>query len=234
MADCASGKLRAAPLIPLKKSSRYSKPTTAAEFIRELEADSEYQARVRDDERRRQEMWRLAVQEEQSLVRDLRAAGTNVSSLWDLVGTKAPYPKAVPVLIEHLSDFFSPKMLDGLVRALIVPEARGVAWDALEHVLLARKVELARDAPYAVGTILHALGVLATEAQLPGVLRLATDTSLGNYRIAMLKHVRVKNCSAEMADAVSRIVPDEAIALEYRKFASRLLSRSSKRLKRAS
>lgn len=61
--------------------------------------------------------------DQETLVEELRAAGVEVSSVWDLVNTEAPYPSAIPVLANHLSKPHHPRIREGIVRALAVPEA---------------------------------------------------------------------------------------------------------------
>lgn len=197
---------------------------TAAEFIRQTAADPEYQARVRGNERRNQELQKVALEEEKGIVEDLRAAGLPVTSLWDLVGTKRSYPEAIPVLLDHVVKPYSPRTLDGLVRALIVPEARARVWPVLRDVVLARKMELSSSAPYALGTMLYALGVLATPADIPAMLQLLVDEELGNYRIGMLENTPAMACPAATMEQARAFVPNKAIAREYRKFLTRLSS----------
>jgi len=50
-----------------------------------------------------------------------------ITSVWDLVNTSIPYPEAIPVLIEWLPQVSHPRVKEGIVRALTVKEARGVA-----------------------------------------------------------------------------------------------------------
>jgi hypothetical protein len=198
-------------------------PMTGAEAIRRLAADPEYQARVRDNERRNQELQKVALEEEKDITEDLRAAGLR-ASLWDLVGTKRSYPEAIPVLLDHLAKPYSARTLDGLVRALIVPEARGRAWTTLRDVVLARKTELSGSAPYALGTMLYALGVLAMPDDIPAMLQLLADEGLGNYRIGMLENTPAMTCPTSVLEQARAFVPDKAIASDYRKFLTRLSS----------
>lgn len=77
-------------------------PISAEDLFAELEDDPMYQEKLRrqDEElSRRREEWRRA---EAPLVEELRAAGFEVESAWDLVNTATPYPAALPSLLEHL------------------------------------------------------------------------------------------------------------------------------------
>jgi hypothetical protein len=191
--------------------------------MKQLSTDSEYQARVRENERRNQELQKVALEEEKDITEDLRAAGLR-ASLWDLVGTKRSYPTAIPVLLDHLTKPHSPRTLDALTRALIVTEARGRAWPVMRDVVLARKTELSSSAPYALGTMLYALGVLAMPNDIPAMLQLLGDEELGNYRIAMLENVPAMKCRVSTLEQAYAFVPDKAIARQYKKFLTRLSS----------
>ena len=61
----------------------------------------------------------------------LAAAGIVVSSVWELVNSAQKYPSAIPVLIKHLKTPYHPKIREGIVRALTVPEAKPIAAQAI-------------------------------------------------------------------------------------------------------
>ena len=106
------------------------KGTTAAELMAELEKDPSYleqRSRREAELRRREGEYARA---EVPLVRDLRAAGSQVSSVWDLVNTPGPYPALVPILLAHLDRPYPERIREGIARALAVPESRQ-GWDKL-------------------------------------------------------------------------------------------------------
>jgi hypothetical protein len=106
------------------------KKQTAAESLARLEADPEWRARrdarEADFEARRAQHHA----EEELLVGEIRAAGYDIESVWDLVnnrphpvlerGFTGPYPDAVPVLIRHLTLAHPPKVREGIIRALTI------------------------------------------------------------------------------------------------------------------
>src|SRR5580658_6227723 len=103
------------------------KGKTAAELMAELEKDPSYlKQRSRREEalRRTDEEYARA---EAPLVQDLRAAGSQVESVWDLVNTSGAYPTLVPTLLAHLDRPYLERVREGIARALAVPEAR-VGW----------------------------------------------------------------------------------------------------------
>ena len=104
---------------------------TASELLRELAQNEEYQSRMREQELERRNFDELLSKDEAELVQELNQSGHDVESVWDFVNTSQPYPNAIPILIDHLSKNHHPRIREGIVRALTVKEARGVATNAL-------------------------------------------------------------------------------------------------------
>lgn len=73
--------------------------------------------------------------ESKPMLDDLKKAGIQVNSVWDLVNTTETYPEGVPILIEHLSQPYNLRTKEGIVRALAVKDARGVAAEPLMQFL---------------------------------------------------------------------------------------------------
>lgn len=202
--------------------AKTSQRITAAEYIRQTTNDPEHQARMREHERHIQEIQRLTLEEQEPIVRDLRAAGVRLNMLWDLVQAKYPYPEAIPVLVKHVSKPYSHRTLDAVVRSLVVPEARGLAWDVLRDVLLARKSELSESAPYALGTVCYALGVLTMPKDIPAMLEILKQDGIGNFRNAILENTHKLICSPALLEQAHAFEPDAEIAKAYGKFLRRL------------
>lgn len=82
---------------------RDSEKLTAAELMEQLRRDPAYVASqaARDAEVERQDAEFAAA--EAPIVDDLRRAGVDVSSVWDVVNTDEPYPEAPPIVLEHLA-----------------------------------------------------------------------------------------------------------------------------------
>lgn len=115
------------------------KPKTAADIIRELEADPEYIARRAAEKRVMAERVRVWREDEADLVAGLRGLGIDVDSVWDLVNNAphpvlerrfiGPYEVAYPLLVEHLRSAHLPRVREGIVRALTVKDG-GLAVEA--------------------------------------------------------------------------------------------------------
>lgn len=65
--------------------------------------------------------------EDCAIAADLRAAGVDCRSVWDLVNSKQSWPAAIPVLLAHLANVRNLAVKEGVVRALADPAARGRA-----------------------------------------------------------------------------------------------------------
>lgn len=109
---------------------------TAAEHARlkedMLRNDPDYRARVEAAEAERQERARQLEEAERPIVADVRAAGVPIDSVWDLINTSAPYPAALPVLMDHLERGGYPRrVMESLGRALAV-KAAAVFWDRIK------------------------------------------------------------------------------------------------------
>lgn len=108
------------------------------------------------------------------VVSALRAVGVSVDSSQDLMNTNAPYPSAIPVLIEMLEKVESYAVKEIIVRSLAVKEARGKAEPALiaafQSSLDDGEVE-ARAFRWAIANTLDAIGGKGDVNALIGLLR---------------------------------------------------------------
>ncbi|HYT77556.1 MAG TPA: hypothetical protein VEL79_22570 [Vicinamibacterales bacterium] len=155
----------------------------AAEFLAQLEADPAYrEMRERKDALSRELGERIRVSEV-PLVQDLRAAGVKVSSVWDLVNTRASYAAAIPVLLAHFERDYIPEVREGIARALAVPEASW-AWDRLLTWFRREPEGGPRNVKWALAC---ALGGASTEDVIDTIIRLVRDPSLGRNRMVLLR-----------------------------------------------
>jgi hypothetical protein len=106
---------------------------TADDFARlRLSEDEKSRLREINKARRRERMVRSACLrvEEEPILSDLRVAGWNVNSVWDLVNTSTRYAEIIPILLKRLKLPYSDRTKEGIARALAVPDAR-TAWPIL-------------------------------------------------------------------------------------------------------
>jgi hypothetical protein len=112
-------------------------------------------------------------------VEALRAAGYQVKSVWDLVNATAPYPGAVPVLLQHLSRRYPAPIRERIARALGVREALF----ARAALMLAYRCE--QDSRVKDGL---AIAVAAT-ADIDDIIALLRDWDQGPSRLLLLSRL---------------------------------------------
>src|ERR1700739_370088 len=79
----------------------------------------EYVARKKERDEAVQRKEEEYARAEAPLVKELRAAGLEVDSVWDLVNNKTgPYPQALRILVDHLRRPYPDAIRDGIARAL--------------------------------------------------------------------------------------------------------------------
>lgn len=122
-------------------------------------------------------------QAEQPIVRDLRGAGVNVSSVWDLVNTSEPYPDALPVLLSHLERGGYPdRVMESLGCALAVKPSIA-HWDTLRELYLTAQGHGAEEG------LAVALAASATPECLDALIALLGEESRGSTRIHFLRPI---------------------------------------------
>jgi hypothetical protein len=114
---------------------------TAEELMRDLEADPQW-VRARDErERARLQHAALYAVDEAELVREIRALGYDIDSVYDLVNNSphpvlvrrftGPYERAYPVLVKHLATPHHPRIREAIIRALTVRDGGPLVQQAL-------------------------------------------------------------------------------------------------------
>ena len=121
--------------------------------------------------------------DEAPLVKELLNSGIQVSSVWDLVNTKESYPEAITVLVKHLVEYeHHPKTREGIVRALSVPESRGIAFDALYNEFVSVSVADNSDIKWLLGGALAEATTPTNKSELDRVIELIRDSKHGEGR----------------------------------------------------
>ena len=192
--------------LPPSMTKKRTGPMTAEELLRELEADPEWVA-ARD--KREQELLRRQAElrlVEAPLLEALRAAGHPVGSVWDLVNTAAPYPSALPILLDHFTRPYPAVIREGIARALAVREAR-FAWATLKQHYLDERDEAPKDG------LAAALSAIADARLVPDVIALVRDVRNGTSRVLLLRALtRSKDRKAH--DAIRELATDPDLEKE--------------------
>ena len=203
---------------------RKEKPS--ANFLDELENNPNFVARRRAQEVAFAKREAELAQDEASLVRDLVAAGVRVRSVWDLVNTPITPREAMPVLVQHLYESHGPRTLEGIVRALTVRDATGIATKHL--VKLYRKVP--NDANPNISGLKWAIAQAIAEtfeaSVLNEVLQLARDSTHVGGRDQLVRSLR------RLPRAVAEPLLEEMAADPVLRSAAEKLLRTMRRRKK--
>jgi len=159
-----------------------------------LEADPDYQARTREKEAKWAAIAAESAKDSAGLIKELRGAGVHVvmepkpwepdgyegppRSITDLVYSKVRCPQSIPILVKHLQMKHLPNIKHGIVDALAVPEARGIAFEPLVEEF--RSIDDPNSSyKWSVGV---AIAQTATPETVPTVLALIRDKRHGHAR----------------------------------------------------
>jgi len=126
-------------------------------------------------------------EEEKPIVADLRLAGLDVQSVWDLVNWRGqPYDAAIWVLLKHLPIHYSDRLAEGIARALSRPYARAASWEAV--------LNLFRAEPQIPGAgfkaaLALALSGMAKSTDIEVLIELFHDRSHGGCRVFFISKI---------------------------------------------
>ncbi len=199
-----------APMAEKKKRER----KTADELLAELEADPEFVRRRATAEERRLAQAAELAQAEEPVVAELRAAGCDVESVWDLVNTGGTYTQALPVLLKHLTRPYPPPILAGIARALAVPES-GHGWQLLTTLFAEQDNEQVKDG------LAVAIAKAAADAVIDDVIALVRDPRHGPSRLLLLSALARSRLPQARA-ALFELQEDSVLAKEIRVILRRL------------
>lgn len=134
--------------------------------------------RQQDEERAAQEAeYRRA---EVPLVAELRAAGFDIQSAWDLVNSPGSYPAAIPILLAHLPRPYPAAVREGIARALAVRDTKALGWQILTQSYVEEREIRVKDG------LAAAVAAVADSEVLDDVVALARDTENGPSRVLLL------------------------------------------------
>jgi hypothetical protein len=113
------------------------------------------------------------------LLEELRKAGLDIATVWDLVNTSARYTTFLPILVEHLRRPYPGAVRDGIARALAVPEARFCLGELIDR-YRAEREERPKDG------LAAAIAAIADDNHIDDVITLVRDPKNGTGRVLLL------------------------------------------------
>jgi hypothetical protein len=140
----------------------------------------------------------------------LAEVGIKVSNIYDLVNTNRSYPAAISVLVELLDEnYTSSKIVEGIVRALTVKEARGKANKALLR-LYFETPKTEKGFRWVIG---NAFATIITADDIGDVLKIVNDPANGESRRMFVYSLgRIK--SKDVEDTLIKLLDDNEVALQ--------------------
>ena len=126
----------------------------------ELSTKSAYEPKSSDRCARAEALAAACAADERALLGELREAGIRVTSVWDFVAEGGAPPKAVPILVSHLSVDHHERIWQGIVRALSVKHARAYALGVVTELYCAEERHERRR------HLASAIGCMATLAEV--------------------------------------------------------------------
>jgi HEAT repeat protein len=150
----------------------------------------------------------LKAKEHQELTDELADIGIKIVSIYTLVNTKAKYPKAIPILIKHLQKKYSDATKQGIIRALTVKEAKGVAVPLLikEYLKTPKEKE---DLRWVIG---NAVWATITKADAESIFPIVLDKTNGWSRegfifaLSKIREEKVKNVLIQVMDDNDKVI----------------------------
>ena len=115
---------------------------------------------------------------ESIVLKELLNVGLSLNSIYDLVNTNEPYPEAILVLLNCLSEETDDKTKEGIIRALAIKEAIGKTGLILinEYNKIPREKSLLR---WAIGNTMY---TTISEKDVQDILTIVSDKSNGFSR----------------------------------------------------
>lgn len=150
--------------------------------------------------------------EHQALTDELAEVGINIKNIYDLVNTKIKYPKAIPILIKHLQVDYSDKVKEGIVRALTVPEAKGL----VVPLLVKEYLQLPNDKENLRWVIGNAVNVTITKDEVANIFPIVLNKENGLSRqmfvaaLGKIKTDNVKSVLLQLSNDDDKVIRDEA------------------------
>lgn len=169
-------------------------------------------AELKEKERVKEALRRALQRESRTLFEELLVVGIGIESIWDFVNTADSYPEAIPILVKHLSIPYHRKNKEGIVRALAVKEAKGIA----SRAIMEEYDRTPKDEDNLRWVLGNTMSVIATEKDLDGLVEIVLNESNGDSRqmfvraLARLKSQDAFDVLTKLMDSESALIASEA------------------------
>jgi HEAT repeat protein len=150
--------------------------------------------------------------EYKGLIDELADLDIKINSIWDLVNTKSKYPKAIPVLMKYLPLVNYVRNKEGIVRALTVPEAKGL----VVPLLVKEYLQLPIDKENLRWVIGNAVSATITESEVANIFPIVLNKENGLSRqmfvtaMGKIKTDNVKSVLLQLSNDDDKVIRDEA------------------------
>ena len=181
---------------------------TAGELLARLDADPAYQAMRAAKDKARAELAERREREQKPLLDDLAAIGVTVDWVGGLVQIPAPDERIYPILLDHLRRPYNPWLLEWIGRAFGIKPARSVVWDVLISLLKCHALD-----ERAADGVMDAISEIAQPRDLPTLINLIADRSLGERRIYLVRNL-MRYKRPEARDTLLRLQDDPDLTTE--------------------
>jgi len=189
---------------------------TALELHKQLEQDEDYKERIRKKNEELKVIWEMRAKAEEPLIKDILKTGIKISSVYDFVNTADSYPEAIPILVNYIKEqkISEPIIKEGVIRALTVKEAKGIANTALlEEYNKIPKGEDFHDHQqrWLIGNVINKI---INENDVDAVLRIVSDKTNGHSRQMFIRALGKIKRSEKVENVLIELLSDEEAILD--------------------
>jgi hypothetical protein len=182
---------------------------TAAEYLAIVAADPAYQEMRKARDAAHAKMVEQRAREMKPLLDDLAAVGVTVDRPSRLLEIPNPDERIYPVLLDRLTRPDTPRwLLEWIGRAFGRKSARPIVWDTLVELIKSHTLEKS-----AVEGVMVAISEMAQPRDLPTLIDLLSDCSIGTSRIFLVSNL-MRSKKPEARDTLLRHQDDPDLAQE--------------------
>lgn len=183
--------------------------STAAEVLARLAQDPEFVSRQKEREAVRLQRAAVLKSASKPLMDDLMHVGIERDSVWSGFGSAEERIRALPILRRHLEFNYPVETLEGIARALAIPQAAPYLNDLITMFRTGPPVPF--NLRYALGLVIAAT---TTSKNLAETIELIKDKTLGQSRISLLRTIRKLRKRQEIKDLIAQLMRDPDLSIE--------------------